>query len=480
MENNRREFLKSVGLAGVGVAGAGVLNGCASAKSNNADSNLSEIRQQAASIHTQQFNMHGYAAPKLDVVRIGFIGIGVRGAETVKLLSHIEGIEIKAICDLIAEKVEASKKDLQPLGFHPDIYSGKEDSWKQLVDRADIDLIYIITPWALHVPMAVYAMEHDKHVALEVPAAKTIDECWQLVETSERTRKHCMMLENVCYDFFRMQVLNMVRQGFFGEIIHGEGAYVHDRFKRLFDKTQTVWRLKENINRNGNLYPTHGFGPICQVMNINCGDQLDYMVSMSSNDFMLAKMADKISETDDFWKPYAHQKFRGNMNVSVIRTKLGRSIMVQHDTTSPRVYSTIHLVSGTKGSALEYPFPSRISVGEEWLSPEEFKKLEDQYTPPITKKMAELARELDPAGHGGIDLMLNWRLIDCLRNGLPLDMSVYDGVAYTCIGPLSEWSVGNRSNSIDIPDFTCGAWGKNSILMDISLKNGGVTTKVKA
>ena len=480
MENNRRDFLKSVGLAGAGIATTSVLNGCTTAKSSQSEGNLSNIKDQVNKIHTQRFNMHGYAAPKLDVVRIGFIGIGARGYETVRLMSHIEGVEIKAVCDLVPEKVEAIKKNLQPLGFHPDGYSGKEDSWKQLVDRADIDLIYIITPWALHVPIAVYAMEHDKHVAVEVPAAQTIEDCWKLVETCERTRKHCMMLENVCYDFFRMQVLNMVRKGYFGEIIHGEGAYVHDRFKRLFDKTQTTWRLKENINRNGNLYPTHGFGPICQVMNINSGDQLDYMVSMSSNDFMLAKMADKLAETDDFWKPYAQQKFRGNMNVSVIRTKMGRSIMIQHDTTSPRVYSGIHLVSGTKGSALEYPFPSRISVGEEWLSAEELKKLEDEYTPPISTKMAELAKELDPAGHGGIDLMLNWRLIDCLRNGLPLDMSVYDGVAYSCIEPLSEWSVANRSNSIDIPDFTCGAWKTNRVLMDISLQNGAVTTKVKA
>jgi len=480
MKNNRRNFLKSTGLAGVGLATGTMINGCATSKSNSNDGSLPHIREQVLKKHTQRFNMHGFASPKLEVVRIGFIGIGVRGTETVQLVSHIEGVEIKAVCDLVPEKAEAVKKQLEARGIHADAYSGKEDSWKQVCDRADIDLIYVITPWALHTPIAVYSMEHDKHVALEVPAAQSIDECWQLVETSERTRKHCMMLENVCYDFFRMQILNMVRQGFFGEIIHGEGAYIHDRFKRLFDKTQTTWRLKENINRNGNLYPTHGFGPICQVMNINCGDQLDYMVSMSGNDFMLAKMADKLAQTDDFWKPYAHQQFRGNMNVSMIRTRRGRTIMIQHDTTSPRVYSGIHLVSGTKGSALEYPFPSRISTGEEWLSDVEFKKLEEQYTPAISKKMAEVAKELDPAGHGGIDLLLNWRLIDCLRNGLPLDMSVYDAAVYTCIGPLSEWSVSNRSNSIEIPDFTCGSWEKNGELMDISLKNGGVTTKVKA
>ncbi|MEP6596466.1 MAG: Gfo/Idh/MocA family oxidoreductase [Ginsengibacter sp.] len=478
MKNNRRDFLKFTGLTGIGLAGSGMLPGCTPTR--GAKSNLANIQEQVMKKHTQRFNMHGYAASKLDTVRVGVIGIGVRGSGTALLISHIEGVDIKAVCDIVPEKVESIKTQLAPLGFRPDTYSGKEDAWKQMCDRDDIDLIYIITPWALHTPIAVYAMEHGKHVVTEIPAGQTIDECWQLVETAERTRKHCMMLENCCYDFFRMLTLNMVRQGFFGEIIHGEGAYIHDRFKRVFDKSQTTWRLKENINRNGNLYPTHGFGPICQVMNINNGDKLEYMVSMSSNDFMLGKMADKLAETDDFWKPFAHQKFRGNMNVSTIRTTLGRTIMVQHDTTSPRVYSNIHLVSGTKGSALEYPLPPKITTGEEWLSDEEYKKLEEKYTPFITKKMAEVAKQLDPAGHGGIDLLINWRLIDCLRNGLPLDMSVYDAAAFSCIEPLSEWSVANRSNSIDIPDFTCGAWKTNQPLMDIALQGGGGTTKVKA
>jgi hypothetical protein len=480
MTNNRRDFLKLTGLAGMGLAGGSVLSGCVTAKSSNGKSNLSSIREQVMAKHTQRFNMHGYAAPKIDTVRIGLIGLGARGTDTVAVLSHIDGIDIKAVCDLVPAKAEAAKKQLASAGFHPDTYSGKEDSWKALCDRSDIDLVYIITPWATHVPMAVYAMERDKHVGVEVPAAQTIEGCWQLVETSERTKKHCMMLENCCYDFFELLTLNMARQGFFGDIIHGEGAYIHGRFERFFDKTQTTWRLLENINRNGNLYPTHGFGPICQIMNINAGDKLEYMTSMSSNDFMLGKMADKLAETDDFWKPFAHKNYRGNMNVSTIRTHLGRTIMVQHDVTSPRVYSRIHLISGTKGSAQKYPLPARISNDHEWLSEKEFKELEEKYTPPLTKRMANEAKAFDPAGHGGMDLLINWRLIDCLRNGLPLDMSVYDAATYSCIEPLSEWSVANRSNSIDIPDFTCGAWKTNRPLMDIALQNGGGMTKLKA
>jgi hypothetical protein len=270
----------------------------------------------------------------------------------------------------------------------------------------------------------------------------------------------------------------MARQGFFGEIIHGEGGYIHNRTEAVFNKNNTTWRLKENMARNGNLYPTHGLGPICQIMNINRGDKLEYMVSTSSNDFTMGKMANKLAETDDYWKPYANHGYRGNMNTSTIRTNLGRTIMIQHDTSSPRVYSRIHLVSGTQACAQKYPLPERISKGHEWESPEEYKKIEEKYTPPVTKKMGEIARQI--GGHGGMDLLMDWRLIDCLRNGLSLDMTVYDAAVYSCIGPLSEWSVANRSNSIDIPDFTCGAWKTNQPVMDISFQKGGGTTKVVA
>lgn len=476
MKNNRRNFLKLTGLAGLGLASSSIIvPGCTGTKPSK--SNLDPIRTQVMKKHNQKLNMSGYAAPKIDTVRIGIIGIGARGTDTVALLPHIDGIDINAVCDLIPQKADSAKKQLEAHGFQPAAYSGTEDSWKQLCDRSDIDLVYIITPWALHVPMAVYAMEHDKHVAVEVPAATTIEECWQLVETSESTQKHCMMLENCCYDFFELLTLNMARQGFFGDIIHGEGAYIHNRFQRFFEKEETIWRLQENIKRNGNLYPTHGLGPLCQIMNINRGDKMEYLVSTSSNDFMLGKMADKLAETDSFWKPYSHKNYSGNMNTSIIKTNKGRTIMIQHDVTSPRVYSRIHLVSGTKATARKYPLPGRISTSdqEDWMSEQELKSLEEKYNPPIVKKIGEMAKQV--GGHGGMDLILNWRLIDCIHNGLPLDMDVYDAVAYSCIGPLSEWSVANRSNSIDVPDFTCGKWETNQAIMDIELKRGG-TTKI--
>lgn len=474
MKKNRREFLKISSLAGMGLAGAGILKGFAAEPAENLD----QISRKLARSHIQRFNMCGYAAPKLDTVRVGFIGLGHRGPTHLEHASKMDGVEIKALCDVRPEKLNAAKKLVENASNNPDIYS-REDEWKKLCERKDIDLIYIATPWDSHTPMAVYAMEHGKHVAIEVPAAVTLKECWQLVKTSESTRKHCMMLENCCYDFFELLTLNMARQGFFGEIIHGEGAYIHDLKGLNFSKEAyyDMWRLKENMKRNGNLYPTHGLGPICQIMNINRGDKMEYLSSVSSNDFMMGGMANELAAKDDFYRPYANKTYRGNMNTTTIRTNKGRTIMLQHDVTSPRPYSRIHLVSGTKACAQKYPSPDRISVatGHEWLSTEEYKKLEEKYTPEIVKKVGEMAKQI--GGHGGMDFLMNWRLIDCLRNGLPLDQDVYDAALWSSMAPLSEWSVANRSNSIDVPDFTSGSWKSNQPV-NISLEKGG-TTRVK-
>jgi len=471
MKNNRRDFLKLSGLAAVGLAGVNI-TGCKSRSGKEADE---ENMEQPRQTHTQKYNMAGYAAPKLEKVRVGNIGIGARGSGALGRLLHIEGVEVKAVCDIVPEKVNKGLERFSNVDYKPDIYSGNADEWKKVCERDDIDLIYITTPWKLHTPMAVYAMEHGKHAVVEVPAAITVDECWQLVETSENTRQHCMMLENCCYDFFEMLTLNMARQGFFGDIIHGEGAYIHEFTFNPENKTKT-WRLEENTRRNGNLYPTHGFGPICQIMDINYGDKMDYMVSVSGNDFMMKDLYNKAAANDEFWESFAREankSHRGNMNTSTIRTIKGRTIMVQHDITSPNAYSRIHRVSGTKAAALKYPLPPKITLGHEWMAPEEYQLLEEKYTPEITKRVGEMAKKV--GGHGGMDFIMDWRLIDCLRNGLPLDMTVYDAAAWSVIGPLSEWSVARRSSPVDIPDFTAGAWKTNKPQMDISLVSGGNT-----
>lgn len=478
MKKNRRDFFRLAGLAGMGVLGSSVVPSCSSPKtvsSGGGNGALSNIPALATKKYNQRFNMCGYGAPKIDKVRIGFIGLGNRGPVHSSQTSRLEGVEIKAVCDLRPEKAEKAKKQVEAMGHKPEVYAGKEDIWKAVCDRPDIDVIYIATPWHLHTPQAVYAMNAGKHVVVEVPAANNLEECWQLVETSERTRKHCMMAENACFLFWDLLILNMARQGFFGEIIHCEGAYIHDLFDYNFDKNnlQGMWRLNENTHRNGNLYPTHGLGPVCQVLNINRGDKMDYMTSMSSVDFMMGKHANELAAKDDFFKPYANKNYRGNMNTTSIRTALGRTIMLQHDVTSPRVKTLINLVSGTKGTAMEYPLPGRISTGHKgWLSEKEVKELEEKYTPPIVKKIGEMAKKI--GGHGGIDFLMNWHIIDCIRNGLPLSQDVYDAASWSAIGHLSEWSVANRSQTIDVPDFTAGAWKTNKPF-NLSMDEGGNT-----
>ncbi|NVK49448.1 MAG: Gfo/Idh/MocA family oxidoreductase [Cyclobacteriaceae bacterium] len=463
--NRRREFLKSASAAGMGFFGLG--NVAAQSQS------LLPWEAQYGNEREQLFNMCGYAAPKLDIVRVGIVGLGMRGPGAVDRLSKIEGVEIKALCDLLPERAEKAKQSLAGTVHQPELYSGSTYAWKKMCERPDLDLIYIATPWEWHTPMAVYAMEVGKHAAVEVPAARTLDECWQLVETSERTKKHCMQLENCCYDFFELMTLKMAREGFFGEVVHVEGAYIHDLLWLNFDKDtgyQNMWRLRENF-RNGNLYPTHGLGPICQILNVNRGDQMEYLTSLSSNDFQMKKKAEELAEKDVFWTEFAAKSYRGNMNTTIVKTKLGKSIMIQHDVTSPRPYSRLHVVSGTEGYAQKYPQP-RVSKGHSWMKEEEMKELEKKYTPEIVQKVGELAKQI--GGHGGMDFMMDWRLIDCLRNGLPLDQDVYDAALWSCISPLSEWSVANRSNSIDVPDFTGGSWKTNQPV-PITLKGGGTT-----
>lgn len=476
MKSNRRNFLKLSGLAGAGILGSQILPSCKSqTEKSPAVSELDDIRVLSLKKHNQRFNMSGYAAPKIETVRVGFIGLGSRGPGHVNNMALLEGVEIKALCDLLPEEVDKVRKRIENYGIKPDTYSGDPEAWKKMCDRDDIDLVYICTPWDMHTPMAVYAMEHGKHVCIEVPATVTMEESWQLVETSEKTKKHCMMAENCCYDFFEMLTLNMARQGFFGEIVHGEGAYIHTLLTNNFNKNGywNMWRLRENAHRRGNVYPTHGLGPICQIMNINRGEKMDYLTAMMTKDFQMNNMAKELAGTDQFYKEFVDNPYRGNMSTTTIRTSGGRTIMLQHDVTSPNVYSRIHKVSGTKASALKYPLPGKIAVGHErWVSEEEFKKLEEQYTPNIIKKIGEMAKQV--GGHGGMDFLMDWRTIDCLRNGLPLDQDVYDCALWSAIGPLSEWSIANRSNSIDVPDFTGGAWQTNKPV-DILLAEGGNT-----
>lgn len=472
MDKGRRSFLRNIAI------GTGALSGLPAVANHFVADDAAMTRSSALEKKKAGFNMCGYAAPKLETVRIGIIGLGQRGSEAVKRLALINGVEITALCDKYPDRIANAQKTLskynRPAAKE---YSGN-DGWKALCDHDVADLIYTPTPWHLHTPIALRAMRNGKHAAVEVPAALTIDECWELVETSEKTRMHCMMLENCCYDFFELLTLNMARQGMFGEIIHAEGAYIHDLSKEwLFNKNAyaDMWRLKANIGHNGNLYPTHGIGPVAQCMNINRGDAFDHLTSISTNDFSLGKLASELASTDPFFSEYTNRDYRGNMNTTIIRTKNGKTIMLQHDVSTPRPYSRIHLLSGTKGMARKWPSPERIAFGHTWISKTQLDELYKKYSPSIVQHIGNIAK--DVGGHGGMDFIMDWRLIDCLRNGLPLDQDVYDAAAWSCIVPLSGRSVEKRSRSIDIPDFTRNQWKTNSPV-SLSL-DGGATTTVR-
>jgi len=469
MNNDRRKFLRRIAIGGGMMA-----TGLPSIASRFVATDEETERSLQLENDKQRFNMCGYMAPKLETVRIGIIGLGMRGPGAVERMSFIEGVEIKALCDKFPERATAAQKIVKNAGLpKAREYSGN-DGWKALCESNEVDLIYICTPWHLHTPMALYAMKNGKHVALEVPAAVTLDECWQLVETSEKTKKHCMMLENCCYDFFELLTLNMARQGMFGELIHAEGAYIHDLRDLNFSKTgyADMWRLKENASRNGNLYPTHGLGPIAQCLNINRGDNMEHLVSMSSADFMMNEIAKEKAAVDPFYNEFVNKPYRGNINTTLIKTYKGKTIMVQHDVTSPRPYSRIHLISGTKGVASKWPSPERIAFGHGWIKKEELDDLYKKYAPPIVKHIGDLAKQV--GGHGGMDFIMDWRLIDCLRNGLPLDQDVYDAALWSAIAPLSERSVAKKARTVDVPDFTRGSWKTNKPV-DLTLDGGGST-----
>jgi predicted dehydrogenase len=397
----------------------------------------------------------------IDTVRIGIIGLGMRGSDAVDRLPFVDGVRIVALCDVVPANVERAQKILKDKGLPAaDGYTDSLD-WKKICERPDIDLIYVCTHWDLHTPIAIYAMEHGKHVAVEVPAALTIEQCWQLVNTSEKTRKHCMQLENCNYDFFEMATLNMAQKGLFGEVVHCEGAYIHDLRWLNFDDTTGywhMWRLKHNTNRNGNLYPTHGLGPICHVMNIHRGDKMEYLVSVSSNQFGMTEYAkEKFGENSD----YAKRDYKnGDMNTTIVKTKNGKTIMIQHDVTNPRPYSRIHMISGTKGFAQKWP-EQGIALEpnyHEYLPKDKMDSILAVYEHPIVKEVGEKAKKV--GGHGGMDFIMDYRLIYCLRNGLPLDEDVYDAAEWSSIAELSEKSVANQGMPVKVPDFTRGAWQK--------------------
>jgi hypothetical protein len=390
--------------------------------------------------------------------RIGIIGTGGRGTS---LLENLLGADAKvlALCDVVREKAEHAQSLVVKAGqSSPELYTNGQHHFESLVARDDLDLVIIATPWDWHVEMAVAAMKHGKHAAVEVPAATTIEDCWKLVDTSEQTRRHCMMLENCCYGSNETTVLRMTHAGLFGDLLYGEGAYLHDLREELFSgKGEGLWRRDFHTRFNGNLYPTHGLGPVANYMGTQRGDRFDYIVSMSTPQRGLDEYRKShVTETDPRW---AERYITGDLNTSLIKTAKGLTITLKHDTSNPRPYDRINAIAGTKGVFVDYP--PRIyfdgQAGDEaWSSLDSWK----QYQHPLWAQEGEIAKKI--GGHGGMDYIMLYRLLQCMREGLVPDMDVYDAAAWSAPGPLSTASVANGSAPVKFPDFTRGHWQDRS------------------
>ena len=412
-----------------------------------------------------QEHVLGLVTEPLDTVRVGFVGLGMRGPGAVYRFTHIPGAKIVALCDVEADRVASAQEILKEAGL-PEAasYSGSTEAYKEMCEREDLDLVYIATDWIHHVPVALYAMEHGKHAAIEVPAAMTLDEIWQLINTSERTRKHCMQLENCVYDFFELTTLNMAQHGVFGEVLHVEGSYIHN-LSDFWDTYWNNWRLDFNQNNRGDVYPTHGFGPACQLLDIHRGDRLKTLVAMDTKAVTGPKCVEQqTGEKCEYFK-------NGDHTLTMLTTENGKTMLIEHNVMTPRPYSRMYQLTGTDGFANKYPVeqycvrpgenaPKNINhenlTAHGAVSDEVKDQMMATYKHPIHVELEAKAKEV--GGHGGMDFIMDYRLVYCLRNGLPLDMDVYDLAEWCSIVELSSISLENGNMPVAVPDFTRGHW----------------------
>ena len=415
-------------------------------------------------------------APKLETVRVAFVGLGMRGPGAVARFTHIPGVQIVALCDYEEERAERCQGYLRNAGLPPaDIYSG-ENGYEEICKREDVDLVYVATDWDHHFPVAKCALENGKHTAIEVPSAMNLAQCWSLINLSEKTRKHCMILENCCYDWYELNAMNMAQNGVFGEILRAEGAYIHNLdpfwdayWKNPADSTGLGWRMKYNMENRGDLYATHGLGPVALTMNIHRGDRFTTLVAMDTKSAHGKEYVEKKTG-----KPC--ENFRnGDQTTTLMRTAQGKVVEIQHNVMNPQPYNRLFKLTGTKGYATKYP-EEHFALDKEqlatsgvtpqvddlsshgFLPPAEHQALVEKYQHPIIKKYGEMAKQV--GGHGGMDFFMDARLVYCLQNGLPLDMDVYDLAEWCCLAELGTLSMDNNCASVAFPDFTRGAWEK--------------------
>lgn len=422
-----------------------------------------------------QKNAIGLTAPKMPVVRVGFVGLGMRGPGAVERWTHIPGVQIVALCDYEKERAEKCQEYLKKASMpKAAIYDG-EKGYEELCKRKDIDIVYIATDWLHHFPVAVCAMKNGKHVAIEVPSAMNLQECWELIDLSEQSRKHCMILENCCYDWFEMNSLNMAQNGVFGEVIRAQGAYIHnlEPFWKWYwkngEKDKLGWRLEYNMKHRGDVYATHGLGPVAQALDIHRGDRMKVLVAMDTKSVLGKEYVKEATGKEC-------ENFRnGDHTTTLIRTENGKVIEIQHNVMTPQPYNRLYQLTGTKGFANKYPSEgyaldakqmqaAGVQPQVDKLNSHSFMSKKDKdaliakYQHPILKKYGEMAKEV--GGHGGMDFIMDSRLVYCLQNGLPLDMDVYDLAEWCCLAELGELSMDNNCASVAFPDFTRGHWNE--------------------
>ena len=446
--NRRRGFIKALGGLTAGLA---AFPGFASAQTGGS----TPARRPGAKY------MGDFAAAKLARVKVAIIGVGNRGSGHARLLGGIAGVDFVGICDLDGGRAKRAAEEITKQGHTPKVYSGDANAWRKMLAEIRPDAVFIATPWEVHASMCIAAMTAGAHAFSEVPIAVTLQEAWDIVDTAEATGRHCMLLENVNYGRDELIYLNMVRQGVIGEILHGEAAYIHDLRGEMENGNSTgSWRTLHYAKRNGNLYPTHGLGPVAQYMSLARGeDNFARIVSLSSPAKGRALHARKSGTlTDPAWK---NLDFKGgDINTSIIQTVLGRTILLQWDETSPRPYTRLNLIQGTKGTLAG--FPNRMAIEgvtrshHEWAENAAWEDIAAKYEHPLFKRMGEVAKQM--GGHGGMDFLMLYRVIECLRQGEPLDQNVYEGCFWSAVGPLSEKSVAEDGNPQLFPDFTRGNW----------------------
>src|SRR5210317_1877021 len=460
---NRRNFLKKSSLSAASLYMA----------SHLACSEENETRPSEGTY------MGDFAAPKLDTVRIALIGVGARGTGHAKQLAAIEGTEIVAIADLYEDWVDRSVTNCKEAGNgrHQNIarYFGDENQWKLMLKNEKPDAVIIATNWNNHALMAIESMKQGAHAFVEVPVAVSLPEMWEIIDTSEKTKKHCMMMENVNYGREELLYLNLCRKGMLGELLHAEAAYIHElRFQMEEQERSTgSWRTPHYANRNGNLYPTHGLGPVAQYMNLGRGeDQVNSLVSFSTPARGRALYAQKNYSPEHKWNQLDYKG--GDLNTSIVKTALGRTILIQWDETSPRPYSRLNLVQGTKGTLAGFPTRIALEGGVEgatenhhrWAEGAQLEKIYEEHEHPMYKRLGALAKKM--GGHGGMDFMMLYRIVECLREGESLDQNVYEGCLWSAVSPLSEASVAQGGMPQQFPDFTRKQWANTQPLKIIS------------